>query len=203
MDINIVSYDLIDYNNISIEKPIENKNLYTSKILYNDKSFCIKSPKMLLKNIIMDNNTISAIEVEFISENNNFYQFFFTYRIALIDNIYNNSERLLGSKLPEKNVENLMRNIIQLPKTLKNFPHIHLKTDNLVVVNNSNTVIDNNSLQEDTLIEFVFSLNTLNFYTNKITIDVKTNSIKNNDHIPQISSYDFDNSDTSITELSD
>lgn len=203
MNTNILSHDLIDYDCLHIEKPIQYDDWYASKILYNDKPFYIKSPKMLLKHITMENNSIVFLDIEFTSDNTNFYEFFFVYKTAIIDNIYNNSERLIGSKLPEKNIENLFRDIVCLPKTLKNFPHIRFKAENLVVVNDSNTVINNNSLQEDTLIEFVFSLDTLNFYTNKITIETKIGSIKNNNNIPQVSSYNFDNSDTSITELSD
>ena len=201
----IINYDIIDYEKITLTtfKSIT-KTLKTSKVLYDNSDFMVKGSKVLLKKIISNShNKFTKLTLEFLPESDDFYQFFFDYRNVIIDKLYSNSKLLFGINIPERNIENLMRHCVNLPNSLKECPKFDLEIDDLLVVNSNNDKIDVNSLQEDTLVEILFTIDEICFYTNKITINLKAKSIKNYNQIPQLQDYMLSNdSSNNYSEIS-
>ena len=122
MNYSDVILDYISFGNLEYN---EKKDYYQLKPFFNDNDLIFKTSNMKINNINENNITL-----EFLKNNDKFYDFIFELDKYIIRKIYENSQELFEMDLTLDNINNLFVSNINLPTSLKYYPIINLNVSN-------------------------------------------------------------------------
>lgn len=163
----------------------DKQNHYQLKILSNDDKLEFKTPKMKLNEV---NN--SYITLEFLKNNNKFYDFMFELNNHIVQEIYKNSQSLFDIDLTLDNVKNLFVGNIDLPPNLSCHPVIKLNVSNSCqVYDKDDSLIELLDLENNCEVECIISAKKIIFKKNRFYIDYKVKSISIKNYVHNCTSY--------------
>lgn len=133
----MLKYTELDISKIIIDELIYNDELnqYESYVLYFNnselKKLIFQSSYLKLVNITknLENNT-KTITVEFLKNHPNFYKFIYNLDNHIFENVFDNSENIIGQKGDRNVFKNLFIKSINLQDTLFSNPTMTLNIDN-------------------------------------------------------------------------
>jgi hypothetical protein len=170
----------LDISKLTISEPnyIDNKK-YMSMICYDNEDYLLKSDKFKIIDIeyVVDG---FILELEFLQESNNLYLLLKDIEDHIKKTIAINSLDWFGIELDIYNIDSNYKSILNLSKTLDTLPTIRLFVPDETYVCD----IDNNKVslinEFDTLNELImlFTIDTINFVSSKIHIELKPHTIK-------------------------
>ena len=203
MDLYLKEFKDIDCDMICINNSeyVDNTKIYRSVISIDSKPIVIKSPKLHIRKLEKNNDNLTNIHFELTSECEEFYQFILKFDKVIKKLLSNNSEKILGFPLSSVNTENLYKSTLNLPINIHHYPSFAASIESandINVFNKSNDMLQLNSLHENNEVMILFNPTHIDFYKNRISLNIKLHTIKIYNQIPQINEYMF-----SDTELSD
>lgn len=180
---------------------IEDSKTYRSTLSADSKQIIIKSSKLYIQNIIEKDNGKFELIFELGQDSNDFYQFLLKFDNSIKKNLVCNSNKIFGFPLSENNVNNLYENTLRLPIDIKRYPSFVTtvnSADELNIFNKSNDKLQFDSLQENNEVMILLSPSYIDFYKNKISLNILLHTVKIYNQIPQIDEYMF--SDTELSK---
>lgn len=183
---NIINYNTISLESIKIgdliyddKKDIYYSNLINNTVLLNN---LIKVPNFKLNNVFEINN-ILHLELEFLPNGYEFYDFLYKLDLRIIEEFAKNSVELVGTELNYDTIETLYHKSIIIPDHIPALPIVNFSiSDNCVILDKNSNQISINELKESNELCLLIRLDKLEFHKNKYKLIIVVEFI-------QISNY--------------
>ena len=189
-----MEFEEVDFNNIEFNDLVYFDDTFVSRIFYN------KSEKLIFYTYDVKLNQINKIldryilELEFLSESQEFYEFMNDMDNNIISKVVDEGESIFGQKPKHDTVENLFKRSIYLPKEIKNNPTFNvILSQNFKIYDKNNEQININELKEGYRIKLKLNLVNITFKPNMYHLIYVCEEIKIVEYSSLNNNYFYDN----------
>jgi len=199
-DYNIVDYDKLRLDDIYLNDSKFNKtdDIFESYVLYKDKPLLLKTSKMILNNMVYDDDELSSLIFEYPHSSNDFYEFSLNLEDTIKNKICDESQRIVGDNISKDNINDLYKSNIELPKTLTSTPEltIYIDDNEIHVCDKNNDTLDIDDIRVNNEHVMLLEVRKVIFHRRKIELILLLRTIKIFNQIPQLDEFMFENTDS-------
>ena len=181
----------------------DNSNIYQSKLLYdknNLDTIQINSGPLKICDLYNKNGT-NYIDFEFLPSNQKLYEFITRIDEAIINDLYNRSQHLLGFKLNFDTIVNMYQKTISLPKNIPSLPLLTcILSNNCKFEDVNGELLNYENLKKNNEVSVSLKFDIIEFYKNKYKLSIETSHIKINNYVSQSMHSFFDDCESENSE---